>query len=291
MAQKAKSEITLLKILTIFLLLTTCLKAQEQKPAAGEIKNDDIPGVSSNALWADVKDTGHLMWRGSGLQFTQKTNLYYVAMAAPALWYSFDNDKRLSNHYMRGDIPKGINLVGDMGVFLNFPFAAMGVWAYGKKYHDEKLVNFAKEYAATLYVSLAESGILSFVPVHERPNTHNLSYWEKGFRGKSSFPSGHVVPYAALFFKTLQYYGPIYSIIPAALTVMAGIHRVEDGKHYPSDVVGAIFFTAFASEGVRAANGKNHHSKFYKWWAQHDLRLSYLLPLDGGKGLAISFSY
>ena len=130
--------------------------------------------------------------------------------------------------------------------------------------------------------------------IHRRPNEANLSNWETDFRDTSSFPSGHVVPYAALFFKTLQFYGPAWSVIPLAFTVMSAVHRVQDGKHYLSDVVGGFFLAGFASEGVRAASKYQEHDPFYKWWAQHDLKISLMHHEERGHeamGPLISFYY
>ena len=106
--------------------------------------------------------------------------------------------------------------------------------------------------------------MISLVHVHDRPVENGVGFWETAFRGDSSFPSGHIIPYAALFFKTLQFYGPYWSVIPGALTVISGQQRVEDGKHYLSDVVGAVFLTAFASEGVRQAAGYADNHPFYQ---------------------------
>ena len=146
------------------------------------------------------------------------------------------------------------------------------------------------EYMSSMYLALGESALLSFVPIHERPDKENLSNWETGFRGKSSFPSGHVIPYYGLFFKTLQFYGPYWSIPPAILSVWAAMQRVRSGRHYTSDVVGSFFLMAFASEGVRhAANYDKNHS-FYKWIFEHDATLS-VIKHRGVYGPAIAWKF
>jgi|GEM_PF-640189 len=236
-------------------------------------KTEDQIGATGE-FWNDFKNTGHLMWRGASRQFGQKTNLYYLGMGVPATWYAFEHDKRISNHYMTGNVPWYLNLAGDLGVVFNFPVVSIGLWYWGGTKGDSKLQNFAMELAATTYLTLVESGAMSYVMVHRRPNEQNLSMWETDFRGKSSFPSGHVVPYAALFFKTLQFYGPGASLGPFGLYVMASMQRIADGKHYLSDVVGAFFLAGIASEGVRAAANHNENlHPFYRWWAQHDVNI------------------
>ena len=42
------------------------------------------------------------------------------------------------------------------------------------------------EYMATLYLALVESGLLSFIQIHERPVNTNIGFWEEAFRGNSS---------------------------------------------------------------------------------------------------------
>ncbi|MEK6623953.1 MAG: hypothetical protein AABY86_03235, partial [Bdellovibrionota bacterium] len=63
----------------------------------------DVPSLET-FLWNAMKETGHYMYAGAGLQFTQQTNLYWAGIATPSLWYSFHEDKRISRHYMRGDV-------------------------------------------------------------------------------------------------------------------------------------------------------------------------------------------
>lgn len=268
-----------LPVLRLFVLILV-LAFNSGRTFGNEPLSNPILGKTEDQIsakgefWTDFKNTGHLMWRGAGRQFTQKTNLYYVGMGVPATWYAFEHDKRISNHYMTGNVPWYLNLAGDLGVVLNFPIVTIGLWYWGGTKADSKLQNFAMELAATTYLTLVESGAMSYVMVHRRPNEQNLSMWETDFRGESSFPSGHVVPYAALFFKTLQFYGPWASLGPFGLYVMASMQRIGDGKHYLSDVVSAFFLTGIASEGVRAAaNHQENLHPFYRWWAQHDVNV------------------
>ncbi len=48
-----------------------------------------------------------------------------------------------------------------------------------------------------MYLADLETMLISHLPVHDRPRTDHLEFSEKAFRGDSSFPSGHVIPYAA----------------------------------------------------------------------------------------------
>lgn len=228
--------------------------------------------------------------RASALQFTQVNNLGYAAMATPALWYSFAEDDRLIQNARAKKMPKHIELTGDLGVVLNFPVIPAGFYLYsrasGKTHHGQ----FAMEYFATLYLTLIESAVLSYVDIHERPNQKGLSKWETDFRGKSSFPSGHIVPYSTLFFKTFQFYGPLWSIPPLILTVWSSQQRVREGRHYVSDVVGAFFLTAFASEGVRAAANYEGNHWLYRQWMERKIDVGVTVH-EGAIGPRLSYHF
>lgn len=250
------------KLILIF-LISFSLVASEHKAPTGE-------------GWEDTKTTISWMLQGSYLQFTEVNNLFYLAAGGAASWYSFQHDDRVATLTQSKELHNIIDHVGDAGVFFNFPIAAMGVWYYGKKKNNTHLMQFMMEYASAMYLTLAESGLLSYIQIHERPSQHNISFWESEFRGNSSWPSGHIMPYSTLFFKTLQFYGPVWSLIPLGLTVMSGMQRMQDGKHYLSDIVGAFFLSAFSSEGVRRAANYSGNHKFYKRWLEHDVKIGML---------------
>lgn len=215
--------------------------------------------------WKGLKTSFSYLYLGSYLQFQEKTNLYYAGAALPALWFSFDQDKRISDNARTKPIPKLIQLSGDLAPVLGLPLLSFATFSYGIKHDDPKLVAFAEEYFGAMYLAFIESAALSVIKIHERPSSAKLSKVETALRGKSSFPSGHIIPYATLAFKTFQFYGPYWAIAPAALTIMTSIQRVRDGKHYLSDVVGGFFLSAFASEGVRRAGNFNGNHPYYKF--------------------------
>lgn len=235
-----------------------------------------VAQIANGKILEDLKTSFSYLAHGSYLQFTQKQNLYYLGAAAPSLWYSFDQDDRISALARRKRMPRHVDITGDLGVFLSFPVAPAGIYLWARSKENTHAMQFVLETLATTYLSLAESGILSFIDIHERPDTSNLSKWETNFRGDSSFPSGHMIPYAALTFKTFQFYGPYWAIAPMVLTVWASQQRLIDGKHYLSDVVGSFFLTAMASEGVRAAAGYSKNHPIYKWLFERNFQVGVL---------------
>lgn len=248
------------------------------------------PKIATGEFKKDVAQTFSYLLHGSYLQFTQPSNLLYAGAAAPALWYSFDQDKRLSNLARSKKMPKHVEITGELGVFFNMPIAPTAVYLWARHKENTHVMQFMMETLATTWLALAESGLLSFIQIHERPVTTESDFWEKAFRGDSSFPSGHMIPYAALTFKTFQFYGPWWTIPPLVLTVWASQQRVMDGKHYVSDVVGSFFLTAFASEGVRAAAKYQGNHRLYKWLFERDFNLG-LLRHEGAVGPMVSIGF
>lgn len=246
--------------------------------------------LNTETAWAGLKSSLTYMYQGSYLQFSEKNNLYVAAAAAPTLWYSFKEDKRLTGHARTKKIPKYMQISSDLAPALSFPIIPIAFFSYGVKKDDEKSVQFAKETFATMYLALLESAALSVVPIHERPDSGKLSKWETNFRGSSSFPSGHVIPYATLAIKTFQFYGPYYAIVPSALFVATSIQRVRDGKHYLSDVVGSLFLTAFASEGVRKAANYQENNTVYREFFERNFSLGYVVNA-GVIGPKVTFSW
>lgn len=202
---------------------------------------------------------------GSYAQFQEKNNLYYAVAAAPMLWYSFEEDKRISRSARRKNIPGVMQFTSDLAPVMGLPVISFITFSYGVKTDNQKLIQFSTEYFGAMYLAFIESAAISLFNVHERPSTANLSKIETSLRGKSSFPSGHVIPYATLALKTYQFYGPLWAIAPTGLFVLTSMQRVRDGKHYLSDVVGGFFLSAFASEGVRRVGNFQDNHPTYKY--------------------------
>lgn len=239
-------------------------------------KNLSSTELTTENSWEGLKSSLTYMYQGSYLQFTAENNFYIAAAATPTLWYSFKEDKRISENAQRKNTPKYMKLTSDLAPVLSFPIIPMAFFSYGTKYDNPKALQFSKEVFATLYLSLLESAAISAVHIHERPDQKKLSKWETAFRGASSFPSGHVVPFATFAMKTFQFYGPYYAALPSALLVVTSIQRVRGGKHYLSDVLGGFFLTAFASEGVRKAANYQDNNVVYKALFERNFNIGYI---------------
>jgi undecaprenyl-diphosphatase len=220
--------------------------------------------LTGETYWSGLKTSFNYLSHGSTEQFQEKNNLVIAAAFLPAFWFSFDQDTRISNNARTKPIPKSIQLTSDLAPILGLPLISLATFTYGIKNDNPKLVQFSEEYFGAMYLAFIESAALSLINVHERPSSAKLAKIETSLRGKSSFPSGHVIPFATLAFKTFQFYGAYAAIAPTALMVMTSIQRVRDGKHYLSDIVGGVFLSITASEGVRKAAQYSENDSLYK---------------------------
>lgn len=246
--------------------------------------------LTGEKYWDGLKTSFSYLVQGSYLQFQEKNNLYYAAAAVPALWYSFDQDKRISDNARTKSIPKVIQLSSDLAPVMGFPLISFAAFTYGTKTDNPKMVQFAEEYFGAMYIAFVESAALSYIQVHRRPSEKNLAAIETKLRGDSSFPSGHVIPYATLALKTFQFYGPYAAIAPTTLFVMTSIQRVRDGKHYLSDIVGGFFLSAWASEGVRRAGQFADNHPAYKFIFERNLTVG-IIEHEGTIGPRVSFDF
>lgn len=209
----------------------------------------------------DFKETFKLLIKGSYLQFTAKDNLYVFVAAIPALSHTFDYDVHYRRVISRQNPSGWVQTFNDIGTITTFPVVPGIAYYYAQKLGDKKLRRFAIELTATTYLALGESALLSFLDVHDRPSSQDLNKWETDFRGDSSFPSGHMIPLAALTYKTYQHYGLRWSLLPGALSLIQSYQRVQDDKHWMSDVIGGYFVVLLADNGVRQAWQKSEETK------------------------------
>ena len=246
---------------------------------------------AENPYWQGTKKAFEGIGGGALYQFKNKSNLYYLPVATGSLLYAFEEDQRITRTYQRKEKNNIVDTIGELGPLISFPFVSAGFFYYGENFKSPKAKDFAVEVFSTMYLSLLESSVLSFTfNVHHRPKSIDLEFVDEAFRGNSSFPSGHVIPYYTLFFKTFQFYGPTWSVLPLALSYIASEQRMQDKKHYFSDLIGSFFLTAFASEGVRLYNSSDKNHPLYKWIFENDLKVG-LLRYKRTWGPRVSFSF
>jgi membrane-associated phospholipid phosphatase len=239
----------------------------------------------------DFLDTLEWTYKGSYKQFQQTQNLIFAGVAVLSTLYFIKNDERISKKSVKKNKnEKVFRLISDSSILFNTPIVPIIFYGIGVSNEDSHMVRFSKEYFSALTLSLLETAVISAIPVHQRPDQKELSFWETAFRGQSSFPSGHVVGYSILGLKTLQFYGPYYAIAPFAFAAATGFERVHSEKHFISDIVASGFISLLASEGVRYASGYNKNHPIYEWIFNHDFAIDYIRK-DKTPGLLASFSF
>lgn len=274
----------------IFILLSPLqgFSAKESSEAVGD--SPDIKVLRFDAK-EDLIDSLEWAWKGSYKQFHGTQNKVFATLALLSTTYFIFNDKRISKKIAKQNKDEKIfRLISDVSIFFNTPILPMSFYIWGRQRSDDKMVRFSKEYLATLTLALLETAAISMVPVHQRPDQKELSFWEKAFRGQSSFPSGHVVGFTVLGMKSLQFYGPQYAIAPFILAAATGWERVRGEKHFASDIVASGFISLLASEGVRYASDYDQNHPIYDWIFKHDFSLNYIRRNEA-PGMSVSFSY
>lgn len=239
----------------------------------------------------DFKTSLNYAYDGIGLQFSTGQGFLAALIATASTFYFVKNDDQISKKAVERESSGNIlTIISDSAVFFNTPVLPSALWLQAKRTQDDKLRRFAMEFFATGILAMGETVVISAIPVHQRPSGDDLSPVETWFRGRSSFPSGHVIGFAALGFKTLQFYGPLYSIVPLGLAGVTAYERVHSEKHFASDVIASGFITLMASEGVRLASKYEHNHPLYKLIFDYDFRAGYIYDKDS-RGVQVSWSY
>ena len=261
---------------------------------AKDLKLQDLNKPNQNfqhSLGDDLLSTGKFMTSGSIKQFSTTSNLIMWGVTAVTIGYFIHNDERISQKaVINRENEKFLNIISDSAIVFNTPLVPALFYSIARYREDEKMLRFTQEYTATLGIALIESLFISAVPVHQRPDEKSLSFWEEAFRGKSSFPSGHVIGFSALGFKAFQFYGPIAAAPPLLLAGLTAFQRVHSEKHYASDVIASGLMTFMASEGVRIASGYDKNHPLYQWIFEHNFNIGFFKQ-NNLMGVMMTFGY
>lgn len=239
-------------------------------------------------LWSDIGTTLNLAWRGSYEQFQSKTSYAYLGTGSVFLAHAIDRDDEIIAHYGRNEKNTPMEILDALGVIGGSPIWPAIFYIYGRNNADEKLLRFTMESVAAIFLAQMETVAFSFMDIHERPSKDSLSKWETSFRGDSSFPSGHVIPWYIMGLKTMQFYGPAMSSIPFIVGLGISYERIQSRKHYWSDIIGSMILSGMASEGVRKAAGHSKNHSFYKNHLENDFSF---IPIISSRVMALSCSY
>lgn len=276
----------------LILILATLPLSSGVGPKPSSSEKNTSTQIESWTPWTDIVRSFNILIEASYKQFSQPSSMVLGAIGAVGLAYTLEEDKRLMLHFENNG-PRNYEkrISNDWSIVTNFPGIPLTSYLVSWKIKDSKLKNFSMEYFASMYLAMSEASLISLFPIHDRPATDQLSSWETSFRGDSSFPSGHMLGMSTLFFKTLQYYGPIWAIAPGAATYIIARERMASNKHYPSDIWGGLVLSALASEGTKIANDNNSsRHPVYKWIFEHEVSLM-VYPTSDKTLLSFNMTY
>ncbi|MCP4603995.1 MAG: phosphatase PAP2 family protein [Proteobacteria bacterium] len=234
------------------------ISESEREGETGESDVEEIEGPSAHDHhfgWDIVS-----IFKHSGLAFLKQfTELDSWALifgtANMTLLLTLDDTSQqqaIENAGILGNVGEKI---GDWaGVALNCGLVPFSSYIFGRLAHDEKAIHFGLELSATQLIASLETMLVSTIPFHKRPiiergdrPDEDQSFVNDILRGRSSFPSGHMVGISTLMFKGWEYFGWKVGVPAAAATIFIGWARVQAGEHYLADVMGTIGLSGIAS--------------------------------------------
>lgn len=208
-------------------------------------------------LFGDLGETLSIAWHASYGQLLHSDTLLTLSLGTVATWITDDNDDAwLASLQETEFLTSGIfDSLGDQTA-LALSAAPVVTWLISNWTHDEKLHRYSIETMSAIALTYAETEIITnAIPTHERPRTEagdeTTNFFDTAFRGKYSFPSGHLIGPFIVTLKTWDYYGWKAAVIPATVTGVSTFNRIADGSHYPSDIVAAAVLSLSAHFATR----------------------------------------
>ena len=233
-------------------MLALGLPVVAQETASQPAAEASQPVLSPTLDWEEVtlfgatKDSIGLAAEGFWRQFTYKSTLATLTSGAGATWLADHYDDKWLGALRGNDFLTSsfISALGDE-TSIALGFSPLVTYLLSRWLEDEKLCHFSVETFGAMLLTWVETIGLSQIDYNVRPRDEGedpaTSFFDTAFRGKSSWPSGHLVAPFTLTFKVWDYYGWKAAILPAGLTVISAGNRIADGSHYPSDIVAAGF--------------------------------------------------
>ena len=199
------SRLSIPTLLTLALLSTnTCL--------AGETGLADMPGDLVDDLGA-LPSTENAWWLVGGTALT----LLVHEIEDP------DGAARVMDGGFLDPIVDFGNIWGDMWVQVPL---AVGAWSYGSLTDNGEVAGLGYDLSRSLLLTYGVTAVIKHAVDRERPNGDGLS-----------FPSGHTAAAFSTAGVVTRRYGGWAGGITVGLGVLTALGRIEDEKHYASDVV------------------------------------------------------
>ena len=148
-------------------------------------------------------------------------------------------DQRVQRYFSNNDpLGDSIPLFNQLGAFYSVGGISLMTFCAGTLLHDPKLSRLGETFIESLLLTETFTLGLKFVAERERPDQSD----------NRSFPSAHASGTFALATDFAIAYGPWWSIPAYSLAGLVSVARMDDNKHFLSDVIfGATIGTAFAA--------------------------------------------
>lgn len=208
-------------------------------------------------LFGDVGETFGIAWHASYNQLLHVDTLATLSVGAAATWVVEHNDEAWLASLQKHDFltSGAFDAIGDQAA-LALAAAPVVTWLVAHWIEDEKLHRYSIETMSAIVLAYAETlFITQVIPTHGRPRDEGTdpasSFFDTAFRGKYSFPSGHLIGPLVVTLKTWDYYGWKAALVPAGVTGISAFNRIADGSHYPSDIAAAAVLCLSAHLATR----------------------------------------
>jgi len=235
--------------------------AEDGEEEQGPPSLDEIPDHDHHLGW-DLAATGRQAGLGFLNQFSEFDSWILIAGLADLTFLLSLNEvgfqQSIEDAHVMGD---GGEVTADViGIAANCGLAPVTAYLVGRLTRDERAIHFATELAATQLIVSIEVILISQIPFHKRPviekgerPEEDQSFLNDALRGRSSFPSGHMVGVASLMFEGWKHYGWTVGLPATLATIFVGWARVQAGEHYVTDVFGTVGLAGIASLAVARA--------------------------------------
>ncbi len=263
------------------------LNRQNETVALASNRDYFKPGIDNNT-------DGDLLFvfKGSGYsfinQFTQPDSLAFIGLAACSIYALDRKDTELQADVEGGEIiGKRGQKAGDIiGVATNIPLIQIGIYLYASLNYDWKMHEFSMVLLTTHLLVNLEALAISNIKYHQRPvvergeiEDEEQQFFNRAFRGRSSFPSGHMLGVIVLTIAGWDYYGLKIGLPCLAAALFTAWVRVEEGEHYVSDIVGSVAMAGIAYYSVSRTISLNKQGQ------RKVMVHPFLIP--GGGGLSV----
>ena len=216
-------------------------------------------------VFGDVGEIFGTAWNASYGQLQHTDTLTTLGLGAAVTWLVDDNDDAwLASLQGKEFLTSGLfDSLGDQSA-LALSAAPVVTWLVSSWTQDEKLRSFSLESLSAIVLTYTETEIITnAIPTHERPRNEAgddaTSFFDTAFRGKYSFPSGHLIGPFIVTMKAWDYYGWKVALVPAAVTGVSTVNRIADGSHYPSDIAAAAVLSLSAHFATRRETRDRNH--------------------------------